>query len=372
MKKILINATNLHSGGGVQVASSFIYELSLLLCNYESIKVIVLLSTSVRRSLPFNMELDKFERFEEVNTYGIKKPPKLLLELSKQCDLCFTVFGPLYYKLKSNYNLVGFAQPWIIYPDNPLYENMSTLQYIKTKLKFFIQKVYFKQADFLVVEHESVKSGLVRQNFHSEKIQVVHNTVSAPFIDVSIKELLPTIKINEDFIFGYVGRAYEHKNLQVLKFVDDILKSKYGLEIAFLFTLTDDEMDSLGFNSLPNFYTHGVISNLQCPDFYSQINAFIFPSLLECFSAAPLEAMMSSKPIFASDYDFIREIYGDAVYYFNPQDAENIAEVIVNNIYNETELKKRTTLGLNLAQKTFTAKDRAQSYMKLINKIIET
>ena len=29
-KKFLINASNLHNGGGVQVASSFIYELSLL------------------------------------------------------------------------------------------------------------------------------------------------------------------------------------------------------------------------------------------------------------------------------------------------------------------------------------------------------
>lgn len=371
MKKILINATNLHSGGGVQVASSFIYELSLLISGSEELQFKVLISTEVEQSLPSNIRTDKFDSFEVVNTLGFKKPPAKLFDLSEGCDLSFTIFGPQYYTLRAKYSLVGFAQPWIIYPKNPLYKNMNLIKALCTKVKFFIQKKAFKKSNYLVVEHDEVRSRLVEQGRHRDEIFVVPNAVSAPFLDPSIRQALKPIKINENFIFGYVGRAYEHKNLKVLKQVDALLKLNYGLEIAFVFTLSSREMESLGFDSLPNFYTHGVISNLQCPDFYSQIDAFIFPSLLECFSAAPLEAMISSKPIFASDYSFIKNIYGQSVYYFNPLEAESIAEVIASNIFDGSEVERRVSEGLKFSQKASTAKQRTQSYYKLINKIIQ-
>ncbi|WMO23035.1 hypothetical protein NI374_01130 [Vibrio parahaemolyticus] len=52
MKKILINASNLHVGGGVQVAVSFITELSQILKeNKINADCSVIVSTSVKKIL---------------------------------------------------------------------------------------------------------------------------------------------------------------------------------------------------------------------------------------------------------------------------------------------------------------------------------
>ena len=40
IRKIIVNAANLHVGGGVQVATSFIYELSRLKINDLSISIL--------------------------------------------------------------------------------------------------------------------------------------------------------------------------------------------------------------------------------------------------------------------------------------------------------------------------------------------
>ena len=55
------------------------------------------------------------------------------------------------------------------------------------------------------------------------------------------------------------------------------------------------------------------------------MDAIIFPSLLECFSATPLEAMAMGKPVFVSDTPFNRDVCGDYGIYFNPHDSSEAA-----------------------------------------------
>jgi glycosyltransferase involved in cell wall biosynthesis len=52
---------------------------------------------------------------------------------------------------------------------------------------------------------------------------------------------------------------------------------------------------------------------------------FIFPSVYEGFGLPPLEAMANGCPVLAARAASIPEIYGDAVLYFDPHDAESLA-----------------------------------------------
>ena len=64
------------------------------------------------------------------------------------------------------------------------------------------------------------------------------------------------------------------------------------------------------------------------------MDAIIFPSLLECFSATPLEAMAMEKPFFASDREFIRDVCSDYALYFDPEDPISAANVINDYLEN--------------------------------------
>ncbi len=361
MKLILLDASNLHNGGGVQVASSLIYELSKIAPS--DFKFIVSSSTKVFESLPSDTDFDSFSGFVKLDRFGLKGPNKKLVELSKGCDLSLTVFGPQYAKLKSQINVTGFAQPWIAYPENDMYYLMNKLDRLKYKLRFYLQRKFFFRDEHLIVEHESVRKALLSHYPNCPEIKVIENTVSAAFLDSTLRESLVLPDIDNRFVVGFVGRAYPHKNLKILKEVEVVLRKKFDIDVAFLFSLESIEMKSLGFDKIDNFYTCGSISNLQCPSFYKAIDLFVFPTLLECFSVAPLEAMISGVDVLASEREFITEVYGDKVTYFEPLNPEDIAVKIRASLLNEKS--KNQVLSLD-----YTANARAVKYCNIIRELL--
>lgn len=364
-KKVLINASNLHTGGGVQVAASFIYELSMLGDNIDLGNVAIVCSDAVKRSLPKSTYLGVFSRFDIVNIHGFSKPNKSVQMLFRGFDVCFTVFGPVYFKIDVDKHICGFAQPWIAYPDNQAYKELGLKDKVISKVKYFIQKQYFKHYDELVVEAVHIKDALLELGF-SNNIEVVSNTVSAVFgSKVSNDELLLE-KTKDVPQLGFVGRAYPHKNIEILKDVCVLLKDKYNFSCEFVFTLSDEEMDSCGFSGLNSFNTVGEITLNQCPSFYQKIDALIFPSLLECFSATPIEAMKMGVPVIASDHPFVKDFCQGAAFYFDPVKPESIANAIYTAFSNPELMQDKIDLGESIVARLPTARNRAEDYIRLI------
>lgn len=361
MKKVLLDASNLHHGGGVQVAASLIYEIGKL--NPCDFQFIVIASESVHNSLPDEFNETVFLDYSIQNRFGLSISSSNISKISKSCDVSLTVFGPQYSKLRSKIKITGFAQPWIAYPENDMYNAMSFFNTLITKVKFFLQRKFFFRDDFLIVEHSSVSKALKKNYKASPNIRVIENTVSAPFIDTSLRKVADVPVMNNEFIIGFLGRNYPHKNLSIFKEVDIIIKNKYKLDIGFLFSLDNDEMIRLGFDACSNFYSCGTITNPQCPDFYEAIDLFVFPTLLECFSVSPLEAMACKVDVLASERDFIKDVYGENVIYFDPLNPNDIAAKIYSYIHEE----KREKQEINL---TYNASARALAYCDLIREFI--
>ena len=61
---------------------------------------------------------------------------------------------------------------------------------------------------------------------------------------------------------------------------------------------------------------------------YEHAAAFVHPSLYEGFGLPPLEAMALHCPVIASNAAAIPETCGDAALYFEPQRAEQLAQLI--------------------------------------------
>jgi glycosyltransferase involved in cell wall biosynthesis len=230
---------------------------------------------------------------------------------------------------------VGFAQPWIIYPDNEIYHNMPFLLRVKTRIEYIAKAIGFKLADSLVVELDHVKNQLrVRKIFDSERIDTVHNCLSSVYLHPQRWQPLNDELNKSRFSIGFVGRDYVHKNTKILPEIRRILSNKHGLAVDFYVTFSPEEWrlkEELFRSEVCNV---GVLNVAQCPSFYEKMDAIIFPSLLECFSSTPLEAMAMGKPLFASDRNFVQDVCGNFCYYFDPEDPASAADLIANYILN--------------------------------------
>ncbi|MDM3746524.1 glycosyltransferase [Proteus mirabilis] len=365
----LIFCGNLHTGGGVQVAISFIQELVTKKITDLSNTDIIISSKIEDELRKIGLDLNDFQNVYTMNFYGIRKN-KAFKAINNTYYICFVIFGPIYYSLNSKKYIVGFAQPWIAYKDNDAYLKMSLLSKIKNKFFFSIKDLIFRKYENLVVEHQHVKTALLKRNYKS-KIVVVSNTYSSIFDNKHswAKIDLPKGLDNSKFTLGYIGRSYLHKNLKILKEVNQILLSKYNINVNFLFTLDNEEMKMLEFDNIPNFYNTGCITLNQCPNFYNNINALIFPTMLECFSATPIEAMKMGVPIFCSNYPFLTEICKNAALYFNATSSEDIAKLIADSINNKKLLDDKVQNGLKIVNTLPSSYDRAIKYINLMDNI---
>lgn len=332
MKKILINASNLHTGGGVQVATSFISELPNVVSRYPDIEFFVYASSIVDsnlRSAGFHTSSLKNYKVIDVRGLGALKPAVAIY--FKGFQSVFTIFGPLYGFVELPNHVVGFAQPWIIYPDNEVCESFGAKQRILTRLKYFLQWRFFSHSARLVVELQHVKDRLVKlKSYPERRVDIVNNCVSSVYFDRD--RWVPVLGVegfNPNVIkLGFVSRDYPHKNIGFILKVAKALKEISAKEYVFFVTLTEAEWASRTDEFRQTVRNVGPISVAQCPSFYQAVDAVFFPSLLECFSATPLEAMVMKKPLFASDRGFVKDCCGSNVSYFDPLDADQAARCI--------------------------------------------
>ncbi|MGF1691949.1 glycosyltransferase [Photobacterium kagoshimensis] len=367
--KVVVNAANLHAGGGVQVAASFIEELAGLILGRQidsNLKISVIYSNTVRESISDMSVFNHFESSLCYDIFGLKKPGREFFDFISNSEAVFTVFGPVYYKLPTQKHVCGFAQPWIAYPHNSAYSKLSLIDKLKTKLKFELQWMFFKNSDHLVVEQEHVKNALIsNRGFSDNLISVVENCVSSQYIDSDEREY-SCVDISSKVRLGVMGRAYMHKNIDILPEVANILKEKYLLDVEFIFTLTTQEMNLNGFERLSGFSTVGSLNVTECLTFYRGLDGIVFPSLLECYSATPVEAMAMKLPVFVSDRAFVKNVCKEFAFYFDPLDPQSIAKVIFEGLSNSNLLKYNVDNAYLHVRSLPTAKDRAEQYVKLL------
>lgn len=326
--RILVNCANLHNGGGVAVATSVVDCLSRM--EHGGMVLSVLLSTAVAHNLrEMGTDLGVFEFCKIRDFHGIGALWRGLDREFEGFDLVFTVFGPAYFARRNTRHLFGFAQPNIVYPHNPLTARMGILERLSTKVKFELQAWFFSRADELVVELEHVKKGLAkRRRFQCKLVHVVNSSVHSVFSDPTRWMPLEIADHPGRLKLGVISRNYPHKNLAILADVKRHLLQAHGRDADIFVTFTPAEWAACDVSFREDVINLCGLSLSQCPTFYAAMDGVVFPSLLECFSAVPIETMMVGRPLFASNLSFIHDVCGDHCQYFDPLDAADIARVI--------------------------------------------
>lgn len=364
MSLILINTSNLHVGGGVQVAVSFIDELSRSNHNLKLYDLWV--SKEVYENLlKINTDLNFFNSFKIINLRGINSlfSIKLFFNILFKYKTVFTLFGPLYVLFKPKHHVLGFAMPSVIYSQIALNLDKNLVNRYFSFLKIKVQEFFFSKSDVIIVELEHVKKALESHvKFRNKRIHIVHNCFSHVFLDPQ-KWIDLNFPRTGGLNIGYLGRNYPHKNLVILPKVLHLLRNEYNFNVNFYVTLTENEWQSCSFDFRESIINVGSLSLAQCPSYFKELDGIILPSLLECFSATPLEALIMGKPIFLSNRQFNRDVIGDFGIYFEPLDVFDIS----NSIYNYFTSGNYINCSKEYASSFSNARNRMEEYIKILN-----
>ena len=359
----LVNASNLHVGGGVQVATSAICEFSRDRDIAKNITVWV--SSEVNSNLALSgCNQSIFLEFRVLNSRGVNTFFSSAFSNLREFDVVFTVFGPLYSIYRPRRSVVGFANPYIINNDKSVYTRLfGFVGRLRVKLIFWLQSMFFRQADRLIVELEHVKRELLLRGFApAEGIDIVHNCLSSIYQEPWRWKPVDVADVKTDLKIGFVGRNYPHKNTRIFPLVKSIMKERFGLRVAFYVTFTEEEWSACNSTFQQAVVNVGALSVTQCPSFYQAMDGVIFPSLLECFSATPLESMAMGKPLFASDRAFNRDICGNNASYFDPYNPEDVASVIYSWYINDESREQVLNYARDRALEFGNASTRADQY----------
>lgn len=373
-KKILINASNLHVGGGVQVASSLIYEISTMHSEWcEELEISVCVSTEVNENIGLQkIDIGVFKFFAVKNCRGINSIFQLNPFFLRKHDVVFTVFGPLYAAINPRVNIIGFALPNLIYGVPQQFDKPRLLRCFESftwPLKRFIQLLFIKSAHVIVVELDHVKESLVKKGLAVfDSVYVVPNTLSGIYNQPLLWKDLDIVRPKVDLVLGYLGANYPHKNIEIFPEVHRILKEKYNISSKLIVTFSGEEWSKCSLKLKDCCVNIGRILVNECPAFYRNIDCVFFPSLRECFSALPLEAMFMKKPIFLARQRFNVDVCGEYGYYFNPDDPYNVAQVIAENCKSASDDDDRLNAARNHAKNFSNPKNRASRVLEIIMK----
>lgn len=373
--KLIINTSSLFSGGGVQVALSFIeeclkfpdHEYSVFLCPALKKQVVI-------GNYPNNFKFYFIERDKNpIKNISYLKKHLSSLEDEIKPDVVFTVFGPSYWTPKVPH-LLGYAIPHYLYSDLPFFSQISIKEKLFLTIKKRIQFNFFrKNAHFYHVETEDVRNRLSKElSVNKDNIFVVSNTFNDYFNQtVSTSQKILQDKPNSvRFRFLLLSAYYKHKNLTILNDVIKLLISREILDVQFVTTIPESVYNDIFTEEAKKYiYNIGFVPSKDCPQLYSECDFLFLPTLLECFSANYPEAMKMQKPILTSNYSFAYTICKDAALYFDPLDPKDVCDKI-EQIINDEKLQEQLVANGSDVLKSFPdSYTRAQKYLEICQNI---
>jgi len=176
----------------------------------------------------------------------------------------------------------------------------------------------------------------------------------------------------------YVGNAYPHKNLEGLLYAFKEFKEKKKSDSQLVLVGKEDyfferlkkEAENMGLIKEGDVIFTGFITDEELDCLYKGALLYIFPSFYEGFGLPPLEAMTRGIPVVSSYATCLKEVLGEAAYYFNPYKKEDMIKAIEKVIENRQLREKLVRKGLEQVKK-FSWKKMARETIEIYKEVVE-
>jgi len=258
---------------------------------------------------------------KELNTkfVGINKG-----HLWEQFDL------PLYLTLNKKPLLVNFVNTAPLFYKNKIVTVMDTswkefpnavswkfLRYYS----FIIPKILKSSQRVVTISNFSKNEIIKNFGVPKKKLSIIYSAVSRCFKALNCSK--------DNFILS-VSSIQKYKNFNGLLKAYKLLKKK-GLKnkLVIVGERENRVFSDAGINvDIEGVEFTGYISDKKLIELYNKARLFVFPSFFEGFGIPPLEAMACGCPCVVSNAASLPEVCGNAAYYVDPYDIDDIAKGI--------------------------------------------
>lgn len=368
---VLIDAGNLHSGGGLQAAASFLDELATVARRPASYTTYPWLRhLDVEASTRVLGSVSAASRDLLTPLVVDRRPKDTFSRRNGGYAVSFTIFGPEYGPRRARFRIQGFADSTVLGPPPEGVPRGGPAQRARMELRSRVSRTLFRRADELVVETAATRQALTRVlGLEPSSIHVVPNSVNGVFHQPDRWSIPPAALGLESSspILTYITRHYPHKNVDFLGELALAMDRATGTSPVLLLTLSSSEWDRLAPLTRHYAFNVGPVSIEQVPPLYELSSAAVFPSLLESFSAMPIEAMTMGVPVFAADRDYVRTTCGDGPIYIDPLDPASAAATVSRFLADPRLLTRHISGGRAIASALPSAEERALDYMNIID-----
>lgn len=236
-----------------------------------------------------------------------------------------------------------------------------------------------KRSKKIIAVSESTKKEIL-DYFHvpSTKIHVVYEGVAGGYHiidkDKSVAEVSNRFGIKKPYIL-YVGVWRRYKNLPALAEVFDQLIDS-GLDYELVLAGEPDpyypeiKEKVFSISHKDRVRAVGRVSDYDLNFLYNGAILFVLPSLYEGFGLTALEAASCGIPIACSDIPTLREVLGSGSEYFDPDNMENMKDVLKAILADPKRCEELANLALARVRH-FSWKQSAESTINLYSEAVK-
>lgn len=230
-----------------------------------------------------------------------------------------------------------------------VYSEFLSNKFAKIYAKIMM-KIALKKAKLVLTESENTKKDILKYfKVDENKIKVIYLGVKEGLEEKTkekVEYLYEKFQIPRDKkTIMYVGNLKPHKNLEKLLQAfskmqnEDIRLLLVGKAFENYNILEDKEKEL----KIKDKVIHtGIVTDEELCDLYNLVDLFVLPSLYEGFGLPVIEAMACGAKVVSSNSSSLPEVGGDVVPYFDPNDEQEMAEVMAKELEREdTEEEKQ-------------------------------
>lgn len=322
----------------------------------------------------------RLDYFKEIApSFEVIETPYKEFTFAEQTGLLFQIN-----KIKPDLVHFTMVQQPILYRDKTVttMQDLTTIRFrnpAKNWLVFTLKLVVYKwlnkrvahKTKAIICPSEFVKEDVAKYTkVNSRVINVTYEAADKITVDPE-----PYDELDQVPYIMYVGRPMPHKNLYRLVSSFAILKkSRPKLKLVLV-----GKSDVL-YEKLQKWCEEQKVDDIIFTDFvsegqlrwlYENCLAYIFPSLSEGFGLPGLEAMCHGAPVVSSNATCLPEIYGDAAYYFDPTDINDIANKI-NDVLTNKSLRDKLVKNGGAQVKKYSWRRMAEQTLDVYESVLKT
>ena len=191
------------------------------------------------------------------------------------------------------------------------------------------------------VSHTTKRDIVETLHIPEERVVVAPN---AAVVDTSAGNKPPGFPDGPYFLMVNPGRAYKNWRTALHAFATVLaLRPTAGLKLVLVGELWEETEAIAHEIAARRLVSHviltGYVTDSELTFLYRNARLLLFPSLFEGFGIPILEAMAYDLPMALSDIPVFREVAGDAAIFFPAQDADRMAQTVID--LNEDETVRR-------------------------------